>query len=159
MPGSVIVAPNLNFTPGPKTIMLDDVRMELLSAGADPEAFRADDAMTGTLNLRSQGGAQRYDRFSVQVLRYLASWEITGTVLGSGVSAPFSLALDERENSLIIGVDARLWTINTNSSYVRVINGFEKGELMIRFLREVFSTNEPSWYITPNSVLYARDSG
>jgi len=123
-----------------------------------------DDALTGRLVLIRGGppGAavtETYEQFDVSIIRYLANWDINGTARSrDGRTATFSMALDETANLLRVGVNGRLWDVPTNDGMLRVINAHDQGELSLRFLRDAFSTNEPSWRIATETVLFAKDS-
>ena|SRR3982751_6232520 len=142
--------------------MLERIRVDLRETGVEISDFT--DNLAGRLVLRKRDSTgntvtEVYDRFEVSIIRYLANWEIAGTASPQqGPAASFSLALDEKTNIVVLAIDRRIWSIPTEDGSLRVINAYGDGQLSLRFLRDTFSSNEPSWRIGLESVLFAVDN-
>jgi hypothetical protein len=137
------------------------IQAELAEIGL---AVEGDDELKGIFHLQASsttGGTrdERYRRFTGEILRFAANWEVVGTTISDRDSAEvsFSLALDENSNELIIGVRDIIFRFDKLDG-ARVINGHKEGELFIRILRPRFAENEPAWAILADSSFYAKDN-
>lgn len=138
--------------------MRDRARVELSRTLPEADVSGAD-RVIGIIELQAGTTITRFHNFDVEILRYLANWEIVGLTRSNEGEVTFSLAINEQTNMIELSIDTKRWAIPTAENLVRVINEPSEGQLSVTFLKPVFSTNEGLWRINANSVIYARDEG